>query len=347
MSATAQLYFRSGGSSGTPALAGFSYRDFERQMRAAADGMFAAGLDPSTDRVMNLFYGGGLYGGFSSFTKVLEQMGVTHLPMGAPHNDDFSEIARLIVDHRVSVLIGMPSTLHRLFFNEQTLLRQYAGITKVFLGGEHPGEATIRLMESCGVSLVRSAIYGSVDAGPLGHACSATADGVFHLMCDTQHLEIVHLEEDLPVQATEVGRLLFTSRARQGQAVRRYEVGDTGRWIPGACPCGLDSPRFELLQRHGKLLRVGTEFISPSALQDAVGGSVQIVLDHAPDGRERMLVLTNSTTSSALDQLLTHAPIANAVNAKLLTVEVQQCAESGFARNNHSGKTPLVIDKRI
>ncbi|MCS3840866.1 phenylacetate-CoA ligase [Pseudomonas sp. JAI111] len=347
MSATAQLYFRSGGSSGTPALAGFSYRDFERQMRAAADGMFAAGLDPSTDRVMNLFYGGGLYGGFSSFSKVLEQMGATHLPMGAPSNDDFSEIAKMIVDHRVSVLIGMPSTLHRLFFNEQTVLREYGAITKVFLGGEHPGEATIHLMESCGVSLVRSAIYGSVDAGPLGHACSATADGVFHLMCDTQHLEIVHLEEDLPVEAAEIGRLLFTSRARQGQAVRRYEVGDTGRWIPGACPCGLDTPRFELLQRHGKLLRVGTEFVSPSALQDAVGGPVQIVLDHAPDGRERMLVLTNSTTSSALDQLLTHAPVANAVNAKLITVEVRQCAESGFARNNHSGKTPLVIDKRI
>ena len=45
----AQLYFRSGGSSGTPALAGFSYQDFQRQMRAAADGMFCVGLDPSLD----------------------------------------------------------------------------------------------------------------------------------------------------------------------------------------------------------------------------------------------------------------------------------------------------------
>jgi phenylacetate-CoA ligase len=287
-----------------------------------------------------------LYGGFFSFSTILEQMGVTHFPMGAPPNDDFSEIARMIVDHRVTVLIGMPSTLHRLFFNEQDLLRAYGGIDKVFLGGEHPAEASLRLMESCGVEETRSAIYGSVDAGPLGHACAATANGVFHLMCDTQHLEIVHIEQDVPVRADEVGRLLFTSRAREGQDVHRYDVGDTGRWVPGACPCGLDSPRFELLQRHGKLLRIGTQFISPQALQDSVGRPIQILLDHAPDGMERLRVLVNSDADEVLHNLLTDESLANAVNDSFLSVDVQECAESAFTRNTHSGKTPLVIDKR-
>ncbi|WP_460153172.1 aldehyde dehydrogenase family protein [Pseudomonas sp. S2_B07] len=347
ISGSAQLYFRSGGSSGTPAVAGYSYRDFERQMRAAADGMFAAGLDPSTDRVMNLFYGGGLYGGFSSFTKVLELMEVTHFPMGAPPNDDFSEIAQMIADQRVTVLIGMPSTLHRLFFNEQERLRVYGGIHKVFLGGEHPAEASLRLMESCGVLQIRSAIYGSVDAGPLGHACASTANGVFHLMGDTQHLEIVEIEQDVPVQADEIGRLLFTSRARQGQDVRRYDVGDTGRWVPGPCPCGLESPRFELLQRHGKLLRIGTEFISPSALQERVGRPIQIQLDHAPNGMERLRVFIDSDRGSVRQSLLTDEALSSAVNNCFLMVEVHECAESAFTRNKHSGKTPLVIDNRI
>jgi phenylacetate-CoA ligase len=165
-------------------------------------------------------------------------------------------------------------------------------------------------------------------------------------MCDTQHLEIVHLEHDVPVQASEIGRLLFTSRARQSQAVRRYDVGDTGRWIPGACPCGLDSPRFQLLQRHGKLIRMGTEFISPLALQDSVGTPVQLVLDHALNGRERLTVLANLEAGKLYEKLLTHEALANAVNAALLTVEVHECAESGFTRNKHSGKTPLVIDNR-
>jgi phenylacetate-CoA ligase len=342
----AQLYFRSGGSSGTPALAGFSYQDFQRQMRAAADGMFCVGLDPSLDRVINLFYGGNLYGGFFSFSNILEQMGVVHLPMGAPQDDDFSEIARLIVEQRVTALIGMPSTLHRLFLKEQARLRAYAGIGKVFLGGEHPGEASRRLMESCGVSTIRSALYGSVDAGPLGHACRATADGVFHLMSETQHLEIVQLEQDVPVQTHEIGRLLFTSRARQGQHVRRYDIGDTGRWIPGACPCGLETPRFELLQRHGKLVRIGTEFIAPAALELSVGSPIQVVLDHNADGIERMHVLADADATWVHEKLLTHEALANAVRAELLIVEVTTCAEQAFTRNKHSGKTPLIIDQR-
>jgi phenylacetate-CoA ligase len=288
-----------------------------------------------------------LYGGFSSFTKVLEQMAVTHFPMGAPPNDDFSEIAQMIADHRVTVLIGMPSTLHRLFFNEQERLRTYGGIGKVFLGGEHPAQASLRLMESCGVLQIRSAIYGSVDAGPLGHACAATANGEFHLMCDTQHLEIVQMDQDVPVQADEVGRLLFTSRARQGQDVRRYDVGDTGRWVPGPCPCGLGSPRFELLQRHGKLLRVGTEFISPSALQESVGSPIQLLLDHAPNGLERLRVFVSSDSGNVRQSLLTDKALSSAVNNGFLTVEVHPCAESDFKRNAHSGKTPLVIDHRV
>jgi phenylacetate-CoA ligase len=347
ISPTAQLYFRSGGSSGTPALAGFSYRDFQRQMRAAADGMFAVGLDPSQDRVMNLFYGGNLYGGFFSFSSILEQMGVAHLPMGAPQDDDFSEIVRLIVEQRVTVLIGMPSTLHRLFFKEQARLRDYAGIGKVLLGGEHPGEASRRLMESCAVSTIRSALYGSVDAGPLGHACRATADGVFHLMCETQYLEIVQFEQDVPVQANEIGRLLFTSRARQGQRVHRYDIGDTGRWLPGTCPCGLETPRFELLQRHGKLVRIGTEFISPSALEHSVGVPIQVVLDYTASGVERMQVRTDADTAWVREKLLTHEALANAIAAALLVVEVIACAEHEFIRNKHSGKVPLIVDRRI
>ena len=36
-----------------PKLAGFTYRDYRRQMQAAAAGMFAAGLDPAHDKVLN------------------------------------------------------------------------------------------------------------------------------------------------------------------------------------------------------------------------------------------------------------------------------------------------------
>ena len=342
----AQLFFRSGGSSGAPVLSGFSYHDFQRQMQAAADGLLAAGLDPAQDRVMNLFFSGGLYGGFSSFAKVLEQLQARHWPMGAPADDDYREIAQMIEAQRITVLIGMPGTLHRLFINEQQILRRYGGVDKVFLGGEHLSEQTRELLQSCGVSLIRSAIYGSVDAGPLGHACRATADGVFHLMSDIQHLEIVDFEHDAPVSDGESGRLLVTSRGRQGQSVQRYDIGDSGRWLPGPCACGLTSPRFELLQRHGNLLRIGTDFISLVILEQHLQTPFQLVLDHGPDGLERMRLRCPLEPAEAHRQLQNYSTLTTLVQTGLLTLDVEHCAVEQFARNRHSGKTPLLIDTR-
>jgi phenylacetate-CoA ligase len=342
----AQLYFRSGGSSGAPVLSGFSHDDFQRQMRATADGLFAAGLDPARDRVMNLFFSGGLYGGFSSFTKVLEQLQVRHWPMGAPADDDYQEIAQIIIEQQITVLIGMPGTLHRLFLNEQPTLRRYGAISKVFLGGEHLSEHTRELLHSCGVKLIRSAIYGSVDAGPLGHACQATADGVFHVMSDIQHLEIVDFAHDTPAGDGESGRLLVTSRARQGQSVQRYDIGDSGRWLPGPCECGLPSPRFELLGRHGKLLRIGTDFISLTTLAHHLQTPFQLILDHGPDGLERMRLRSPQAPQETHRQLQDYQKLTSLVQTGLLTVDVEQCAVEQFARNRHSGKTPLLIDQR-
>ncbi len=344
--AAAQLFFRSGGSSGTPALSGFSYRDFQRQMRAAADGLFAAGLDPSRDKVMNLFYSGGLYGGFFSFAKVLEMLDATHLPMGAPADDDYSDIAQVIIEQRVTVLIGMPSTLHRLFLNEHERLSRYGAIEKVFLAGEHISDQNRELLQRCGVASIRSAVYGSVDAGPFGHACAATGDGVFHLMDTIQHLEIVALDQDVPVIGHEAGRLLFTSKAREGQQVQRYEVGDTGRWLPGACPCGLSSPRFELLQRHGRLLRIGSNFICQTELAGHLQAPFQLYLDHAPDGLERLLIRSPGEPAEILGRLEGYTTLADLVRTGLLTVHAQTCDPQQFDRIRHSAKIPPVIDAR-
>jgi phenylacetate-CoA ligase len=343
----AQLFFRSGGSSGVPALSPYSYRDFDRHMRAAADGLRAAGLDPSQDRVMNLFYGGSLYGGFSSFSKILEQMNVVHFPMGAPADDDFDEIAQLIVAHRINTLVGMPSTLQRLFSSQRATLQGYAGVQKVMFGGEHLGQDSRRLFQACGVTCIRSAIYGTVDAGPLGHACVASDDGVFHLMESIQHLEIVDGEQDTPVDPGETGRLLFTSRIRQARPLQRYEVGDLGRWLSGPCACGLESPRFELRERHGRLIRIATEFINTGELAERAQAAVQIVLDHGDGGCERLLIRTSGDAETVRRNVMEIAPLRASVNAAMLVLDVQHCPAERFDRNKHSGKVPLIIDCRM
>ena len=347
MHSSAQLFFRSGGSSGVPKLAGFTYRDYRRQMQAAAAGMFAAGLDPARDKVLNLMYAGNLYGGLLSFFTVLEMLEVTHLPMGGPHDDDYHEIARTIVNQGVTTLIGMPSTLYQLFTREEAILRDYGGIQKLLLGGEHMGAAQRDYIHGFGVKTIRSALYGSVDAGPLGHACAHCPDGIFHLMTDIQWLEIVDPLDDRPVAPGDAGRLLFTSTAREGQKVIRYDIGDMGRWLPGECPCGAPSPRFELLGRHGSLVRIGTMFIQPQRLATLADAPVQLILQHNPrSGLECIHIFTDGNIDTVKQRVCTDPELKMALDAHLLELAVTSRPFSEFERHPQSGKTPLVIDKR-
>lgn len=348
MSERAQLFFRSGGSSGAPKLAGFSYRDYHRQMQAAADGLFAAGLDPATDSVLNLMYGGNLYGGLLSFFTVLDKLGARHYPMAGPQDDDYSEIARFIVSQRIDTLIGMPTTVHQLFLREAHTLRGYGGIRKVLLGGEHLGQAQRSFIQGFGVQTLRSVLYGTVDAGPLGYSCAASPDGVFHLMSEIQCLEIVDLERDEPVASGAVGRFLVTSLAREGQRLRRYEIGDTGRWLHGPCACGSPAPRFELLGRHGGLVRIGTMFLQPQRLAELADAPLQLHLEHDPDnGIERIRVWVDADPDTVKARLCGDTELSMAVELGLLDLLVSQRAQAHFERHPQSGKTPLLRDKRL
>jgi phenylacetate-coenzyme A ligase PaaK-like adenylate-forming protein len=260
------LYFYSGGSSGGPKLSIFTYADYHRQMEVAAEGLYAAGLDSSIDRCMNLFYAGSLYGGFVSFFTILEKLNAVQFPMGA--STDFAMVGKTIVTNKVDTLLGMPSYLIQLFQENSEILKNYRGIKKIFYGGEHFNEAQRNhLKKEYGVVLIRSASYGSVDAGPLGFQCEYCIGGIHHLNERLHHLEIVELEADRPVKKGEVGRFLFTSKVRHGQKIERYAIGDVGRIVEGKCLCSRSGVRFELMGRFGDVFRIGTSFLSYQKFQ--------------------------------------------------------------------------------
>lgn len=350
----AQLYFKSGGSSGEPKLSVFTYDDYHEQMRAGAEGLYAAGLDPLHDRSMNLFFSGSLYGGFLSIFSVLEQLQAVHFPMAA--QPDLGMVAESIVKNKANVLLGMPSYLVSLFENQKDALRG-AKITKIFYGGEHFNEAQRRyLRDEFGVETVKSIGYGSVDAGPLGYQCRACEGGAHHLHQRLQYLEILDLEKDEPVKGEEVGRLVFTSRVRRGQTLERYDLGDVGHWL-SPCDCGRAAPRFRLLGRSGDVFRIGTSFFNyqkfSTILTERLGhnGAVQVLLDH-DIFRERITVRLSrdSGTDAAKARavlLESDHDLAEVVERdKVLLFEVASVPAEGLERTKGSGKLLRIIDRR-
>lgn len=351
----AQIYFQSGGTSGKPKLAAFSYADYHLQMQTAADGILAAGLDPNKDCVMNLLYAGNLYGGFHCYSTVLDKLEVRQLPMAGPSIADLPFVARIIVDQGVNTLIGMPNTLFLLFSQQKELLSEYRGIKKIFYGGEFMGAGQRALYEEMGVELIRSAMYGSVDAGILGYACTHTVEGTFHLITETQALEILELEADIPVKDNQVGRLIFSSN-REAQPLSRYEIGDIGRWITSPCSCGSTQPTFELLGRIGDVIKIGTYLIDCNKIKTwieqhtAYQGMLQIRLDYNLTDKERMTLCFSETPSlskSALKQGLTkyYKELLESIEDELLIIDFEY--NIPLTQNQHSGKFPLIIDLRL
>jgi phenylacetate-coenzyme A ligase PaaK-like adenylate-forming protein len=361
----AEVFFRSGGSSGAPKLSAFSWDDYHEHMRSGAEGLIAAGFRPSTDRAMNLFFGGQLYGGFTSFFSALETLQAVQFPMAA--QDDHAMVARSIVEHRVDTVFGMPNYLLRVFTEGADLLREYRGVRKVFFGGEHfPERQQAWLREEFGVELIRSAAYGSVDAGPLGYQCAQAPARVHHLFSGLQTLEILAVDQDRPAPAGEAGRLVFTAHTRRGQRLERYEIGDLGRWMEGDCGCGRRTPRFELLGRFGDIFRSGSHFLNyrrfVTVAEEAFGhsGALQILLDEDDHGESLTIRLERSAGASGTDGaavddeaaarafLAEYAELGAAVERdRLVTLHVRSTPADAFERTSGSGKLLAVVDRRI
>ncbi|GGV30603.1 acyl-CoA reductase [Streptomyces spectabilis] len=352
----AQLYFRSGGTTGTPALSLFTHHDYDTQMRAAARGLLAAGFDPARDRAANLFFCGGMYGGFISFFSILERLNATQIPMAA--STDHATVVEALVTHRVDTLFGMPSYLWQLFHSQGEVLRSYGGIRKVFYGGEHfTAEQRRTLTDTFGVEVIRSASYGSTDLGPLGYQCAHAEGTVHHILTELHTLEILDPEEDRPAAAGQPGRLVFTSRHRSGQRLERYQIGDLGRAVTGVCPCGSHAPRIELLGRHGDVFRIGSYFFNyrrfVEVAQERLGycGELQLMLTAGAAGECLTVRLDGRYAADpgrARAVFLAAIPdLAAAVTEEgLLACSVELVDGQGFERTGGSGKLRGVVDVR-
>jgi phenylacetate-coenzyme A ligase PaaK-like adenylate-forming protein len=257
----ADLVFKSGGSSGRSTFSCYTYDDYHALMNSCAQGLFSAGLDPRSDRVMNMFAAGHLYGGFLSFFSILERLGAPQYPMGV--DEPLDKVSALMVEHNINTLLSLPSLVMKLFAVNKKLFKSSPVITKVFYGGNHFSSGQQQyLQEEFGVQLIRAAAYGSNDAGPLGYQCPHCATNEYHLLADMQVLEVFALDQDRPVPPGTTGRLLFTSKRRRGQRIVRYDVGDTGFLQTGPCDCGRLDPKFTLLGRSSDVFKAGGPFLN-------------------------------------------------------------------------------------
>lgn len=347
------LTFCSGGSSGKATYSYFSYEDYHHQMKQMAEGLHSAGLDPKTDRAINMFGEGHLYGGFLSFFSILESLEVPQYPMGI--NEDPVVVGKLIVEKRINTILSLPSLIMTLFKANENLFRKERVITKVFFAGDHFGKTQVQyLKDHFGVELIRAATYGSNDAGPLGYQCPDCDTNEYHLLSGIQVLEVADLEEDRVLPPDTVGRLLFSSRRRKGQNITRYDVGDTGFIHGTPCPCGRTDSKFTLLGRGTDIFKVGGPFLHfdrfAAILEEKFdySGLLQLVIEEEQTIRltlrvEERLVASPQEVASYLLEHYEYLRVSVDLGIELLVTPI---AAGEFETVVRSGKVRHLIDKR-
>ena len=351
---TGYLLLKSGGSSGKAKYAPHSYEDAEVTYDETSRFLIAAGLDPEKDVCMNLFYSGDLYGGFISIYEALKKADIVQLPMTAEM--DMKHVVDEIIANDVNVLVGMPTYLLRLFDEQEEALKTYGKIQKVFYGGEHFDPAQIQyLKENFGLERIGSLAYGCNEIGSMGYACEYCEGSIHHVVA-SKHLEILKLDSDEPVEDGEIGRLVWTPRDQENISIKRYEIGDLGRFIKEPCKCGRLAPRFELLGRFGDIFKFATNYVNYKNIKSIFGkamnytGWLQVVLSY-----NKLSVMTicvendfSITENEAIEILCKNYPeLLECVTDKTGVIAIKKQNKDSFILSTGGGKVRSVVDERI
>ena len=200
-----------------------------------------------------------------------------------------------------------------------------------------------------------SLAYGCNEIGSMGYACEHCEGGIHHIV-STKYLEILKLDKDEPAEEGEVGRLVWTPRDQENIEVKRYEIGDLGRFIKEPCKCGRVAPRFELLGRFGDIFKFATNYINYKKIKSIFGekmdytGWVQIVL--AYDGTSIMDICVEEDLDISGEEALrileeNYPEIAEIVTDNTGRITVVKQDRSQFELSTGGGKIRSVIDRRI
>lgn len=126
-------------------------------------------------------------------------------------------------------------------------------------------EARARMEAAFGCKVFNQ--YGCREVPNIAWECR---HGGMHVMADLVHLESVHRDGE--------DQLLVTSLTNRLMPFIRYDLGDAGRLLEGACPCGSPFPLMEMgLCRKNDLIRIpGGKRIHPAVFNRLLYGLTQI-----------------------------------------------------------------------
>jgi len=216
-------------------------------------------------------------------------------------------VVRAINDHRPDVLIGYGSYLEALYRLIAVSSIRLHRPKLVFYVAEAMSPEGVEFIEKKFELSVYSR-YNAVEAFKIGFSCEMSRG--FHLHDDLCHLRIVDSAgHDLP--AGENGEVVISNLVNHGTVLLNYRLGDLGRLVRKACPCGRNLRMLEDLQGRVEEVLYLTEdrFVHPRAVWGVLKKAPEILryqlIQHERERIElRLLTICEAAFDRARQQVL-------------------------------------------
>lgn len=348
--------FKSGGTTGAPKHALYTADEWRTMCEATGFYMPLGGLTRG-DRVVNLFYGGGLYASFLYCYSLFSSSPIDVVQFNLSGNVEISEMADTIEKMQINVIAGLPSMIMKILecLEENGTVKNCCIDTVYYAGETFYPDQRRKVREVLGKDVdFRSISYASNDAGFMAYYhkdCGFNEHRSSDMFCI---LELVDPETgDVIREAGRPGQIYVTSLYKLLMPIIRYPAGDMGEYTE---PEGTPDRKFKLLGRSEEAARVGYVALYPedvSRILEAAGISYdgfQMVITHE-DGHDRLTVriAAKYPDESFIKKLYEERPfLKEAVDKGIVhTPVIEYCALKDLEYNKRTGKLKRILDKRL
>lgn len=255
----------SSGTTGKPAVSGYTARDMEMWSEIMARSLTAAG---ATYRdVVHNSYGYGLFTGGLGIDMGARKIGAATVPMSGGINN---RQIMLMEDFGATVLTCTPSyalvlaeTAAQMGVHLQSMIKLKVGIF-----GAEPWTEEMRAEIEAKLRLEAYDIFGMGEVIGPGVSMECAHHNGLHIQDDHFLPEIINPDTGESLPPGEQGELVITTLTKEAMPLIRYRTRDITRLAADPCPCGRTSARhFKLAGRTDDMLIIKGVNVFPSQIE--------------------------------------------------------------------------------
>lgn len=345
-------FHASSGTTGKPTVVGYTAGDIRNWVESLCRALVSCGV--SSEDIMQIAYGYGLFTGGLGFHYAAERLGATVLPISAGNT---ARQVELMKDLGTTVIACTPS--YMLYLSEYAAemgvdIANDTNLRAGIFGAEPWSEETRRRIESK-TGITAYDVYGTSElSGPLFTECTER-QGI-HVWADMFLIEIIDPETGEQVGDGEKGELVVTTLTKEALPLIRWRTGDITYTETDKCACGRTHPRImRILGRADDMLIVRGVNVFPSQIEHVlmqipeVGEHYMIILDRRDDGLDEMTIQVELSDRVAVDTtsdiLRLEKKIADRLKSVLNVWAKVEVVNPGTLQR-FEGKAKRVIDRR-